>query len=573
MPVACGVVFFLLSARPCLLPSERSTRLSPSIGTLGAIGRMRGGAEKAMLGNRLVSRSQPADVRKHASKHTRPDTKPSTSNQRDADANHAERRLFVSLGAMLFCALFSYQLLQTTKDTIVVDACGAEAITFIKVYGVLPASMLFLSLHASLSRNAPDGRPRSDAYVMASLPFIVFFLLFGAVLYPLRDRLHPKSLPELPGFLGQLTRSDSLKSVQLLIRHWTYSLFYIFSELYGNVGVAILFWQFANAIVSMRQARRLYPVLSRYTWIAPALAGQAIVLADRVFHGSFTDSMRCVTGLVVLSGLLMLGLHRTALDASRELERLRPEAEDVAISVSAKPGKRARKPGLLQSVLLVSGSPYLACVCVLVLAYGLCMNFTEVLWKTSLQRCYPDLESYQTYLGWFSTALGLTIFAVSLVAPAILRVCGWQTSSLLVPLLMAGLAVPLYASAERAGGSECSPIAVLAGAVHNLASKSLKFTLFDPTKNMAYLPLLPEVRAQGQAAIDVLGGRLGKSGAALLQQLVIVVCGGDIVKGVRAISLMYALATIAWVWAINSLSRKLPASLLQRARLRERRES
>jgi AAA family ATP:ADP antiporter len=82
---------------------------------------------------------------------------------------------------------------------------------------------------------------------------------------------------------------------------------------------------------------------------------------------------------------------------------------------------------------------------------------------------------------------------------------------------------------------------------------------------MAYLPLQPEVRAAGQAAIDVLGGRLGKSGAALLQQLVIILCGGEIVRGVRAIGAMYACATLAWIWAINSLARKLPARLLQRA--------
>lgn len=82
---------------------------------------------------------------------------------------------------------------------------------------------------------------------------------------------------------------------------------------------------------------------------------------------------------------------------------------------------------------------------------------------------------------------------------------------------------------------------------------------------MAYLPLQPEVRGAGQAAIDVLGGRLGKSGAALLQQMVIIMYGGEIVRGVGAIGSMYACATIAWIWAITSLSRKLPARLLQKA--------
>jgi len=196
------------------------------------------------------------------------------------------------------------------------------------------------------------------------------------------------------------------------------------------------------------------------------------------------------------------------------------------------------------------------------------MNFTEVLWKTSLVRCFPDVDSYQRFLGWFSTALGLAVFAVSLVAPAALRVLGWHASALTVPAVMGVLALPFFwAAAARVDGPSCSRIAVIAGAVHNLASKSLKFTLFDPTKNMAYLPLQPEVRGAGQAAIDVLGGRLGKSSAALLQQLVIILCGGDIVRGVGAIGGMYACATIAWICAVNSLARKLPARLLVRAHI------
>ncbi|KAJ1627379.1 ADP/ATP carrier protein [Pavlovales sp. CCMP2436] len=490
-----------------------------------------------------------------------------------SEADRVERSLFVSLGMMLFCGLFSYQLLQMTKDTILIDACGAEAITFVKVYGVLPASMVFLSLHSRLERTALDGRPRSDTYVKTAVPFIAFFALFGAVLYPLKDVLHPKRLPDLPDAMAFLSQSESLRSVRLLARHWTFALFYVLSELYGNVSVSILFWQFANQVVSMRQARGLYPELARFTWIAPVLAGQAVVLADRMFGGNFVNSMRAITLLVVLASSLMVYLHTVALAASRELARIRPEPMDPSISVGrGRRGGKAgtkRKPGLFQSIGLVSSSPYLVCVAVLVIAYGLCMNFTEVIWKTSLRRCFPDLNSYQRFLGWFATALGISVFGVSLLAPVLLRLFGWQKSALVVPSVMGALALPLYLAAGRVEGDLCSKLAVVAGSVHNLASKSLKFAVFDPTKNMAYLPLSPEIRGAGQAAIDVLGGRLGKSGAALLQQMVIVFCGGEIVRGVRVIGFMYACATLAWVWAINSLAPKLPAKLLRRAEAAE----
>jgi len=533
----------------------------PSLCVVRPASRLRGGLSLPKLGgNALSAKAKAAAAAAEAEEEVR---------RRAAVKKAADRiqsRLFVALASMLFCGLLSYQLLQNVKDTILVDACGAEAITFIKVYGVLPASMVFVSVQSQMRRTGPDGRPTSFAYVAVAVPFLLFFVLFAAVLYPLRDKLHPETLPDLPSVLGTLTHAKALRSIQLLIRNWTFSLNYIMSELYGNVCVAILFWQFSNQVVSLRQGRLFYPLLARYTWIAPLLAGQVLVITDKIFHRNFLNSLRFVTGLVLVSGCVMIYMHRVALDASRRLAQIRPEPMDPAIT-GGNIGRRRRKkraPGLFESLLVIAHSPYLLCIATLVLSYGFCMNFTEVTWKTMVRRCHPDLASYQKFQGWFSTALGLAVFTMSVAAPVITRMCGWHISALIVPMVMAALALPLYASAFHTTGDACERIAVIAGSVHNLASKSLKFTLFDPTKNMAYLPLPDDVRGKGQAAIDVLGSRIGKSGAALLQQLVIVCAGGEIIAGVPAIACMYAVATVAWITAVNALAHRLPPKMLKR---------
>ena len=64
-------------------------------------------------------------------------------------------------------------------------------------------------------------------------------------------------------------------------------------------------------------------------------------------------------------------------------------------------------------------------------------------------------------------------------------------------------------------------LAVWFGMVQDALSKSVKYCLFDATKNMAYVPLDEETRTKGQAAVEVIGGRAGKAGASLIQTLFI----------------------------------------------------
>ena len=54
-------------------------------------------------------------------------------------------------------------------------------------------------------------------------------------------------------------QNGRLKYSLSLLYNWSFSLFYIVSELWGSVGVSVLFWQMANDITPVWQANRSLP--------------------------------------------------------------------------------------------------------------------------------------------------------------------------------------------------------------------------------------------------------------------------------------------------------------------------
>ena len=101
-------------------------------------------------------------------------------------------------------------------------------------------------------------------------------------------------------------------------------------------------------------------------------------------------------------------------------------------------------------------------------------------------------------------------------------------------------------------------LAVIFGTAQNIMSKSAKYSLFDPTKEMAYIPLDQESKVKGKAAIDVVGARLGKSGGSLLQQGLIVAFGSLSAITPYVAGVLFAII-FAWIGASKSLGKQFTA--------------
>lgn len=62
-----------------------------------------------------------------------------------------EVKLFLPLALMMLCILFNFGALRSVKDGLVVPTIGAEVISFLKLWLVLPSSVLFTLAYVKLS--------------------------------------------------------------------------------------------------------------------------------------------------------------------------------------------------------------------------------------------------------------------------------------------------------------------------------------------------------------------------------------------------------------------------------------
>jgi len=275
-------------------------------------------------------------------------------------------------------------------------------------------------------------------------------------------------------------------------------------------------------------------------------------------------SLRYLMGGVVASGVGVLGLFRYM--QTRVMTD--PECVDAGAQRKA---KTKTSMGLRASAKFLASSAYIRNLAALVVCYGMSINIVEVSWKARLKTAFPNPNDYSEFMGAFSSTTGTVTLVMMLISRKIFKVFGWGVAALVTPSMLALTAGAFFSLTLFEGamgplvaalGTTPLMLAVVVGAVQNILSKSSKYALFDPCKEMAYIPLDPESKTKGKAAVDVIGNPLGKSGGSFVQQGLIFAFGS------LAVSTPYLAAVLAgimlvWIRSARSLNTQFREAMAQ----------
>jgi len=471
-----------------------------------------------------------------------------------------EAKKVLPLAVIMFSVLFNYTILRDVKDSLVITApgSGAESVSFLKLWGTLPFAIIFMAVYGKLSSILS----RPSLFYTMMMVFVVFYAAFGFVFFPMRDVLHAdattlaawkESFPRLQWFLP-------------LVANWTYSLFYIFAELWGTVALSVLFWQFANDITRVTEAKRVYPMfglIGNFGLIASGeMLKQVVRLTSHLDAAQRWEvSLQYIIGIMLIfCFLIMYTYHWIQKNVLTDKRLYNPEE-----SAGAKKKKKA-KLSFTESLKVVFSSKYLGCLSVIILGYGMGINIVETTWKSQVKLLYSNPADYTSFMGLFSQVTGVTTILLMIGGANILRRTSWKVSAMITPLVLLVTGVLFFGfvvfSKDIAAwsmfvvmGTSPIAIAVVIGMIQNVMTKGVKYSLFDPTKEMAYIPLPDDLRIQGKAAVDGVGGRLGKSGGGVVQQILLVAIPGSTQIAIAPYLGFFVIGiATAWIFAVKRLS-------------------
>jgi len=481
-----------------------------------------------------------------------------------------EHKKFLPLMLIFSLITFNYNILRVYKDSMVVTASnsGAEAIPFIKVWAILPSAILLTFVFTRLSNRFS----REKVFYIIMLMFLSFFLLFTFVLFPAQDFLHPNLLADKL----QACLPTGCKGLIAIFRNWTFTLFYVMSELWSTAILSVLFWGFANEVTSVAEAKRFYGLLTIGGNLAGIGAGQAASnFASNLYipsipygKNAWDQSVLFLGCAVLIAGFLTVivfrWLNKNVIQSSETIQSRYEESEKIKMSMR-------------KNFAYLAKSKYLVCIAAIVLAYNLGMNLVEVVWKHQIKQVYPNPNDYTAYMGQVMTVMGIiaTVVAIFFTNSSIRR--SWTLAALIPAgtILITGVTFFFFTLAEQrelhwvGAFLHTTPLmlSISLGSLHQVMARACKYTLFDATKEMAFIPLDPESRLKGKAVIDGVGSRIGKSGGSIIHQGLLLIFA-TVAVSAPYVAAIFLLVIFLWIVAVLSLGKQFDRIIQEKEQIK-----
>lgn len=463
---------------------------------------------------------------------------------------------FLPMAALMFAVLFNQNILRILKDSIVIPEISAEVTSFAKVYCVTPASFIFVVIYAKMINHLTFDK----IFYYLTAFFVGFFVFFALAIYPNVEYFHL----DVHVAKNLMDAHPHLKWYIALGANWSYIIFYVLAELWPNIFYILLFWQFANEITTTEEAKRFYTLFSLLGNSSLIVVG--LIMMNIASPGSFLKKYfaQVEDKVLLIQSSMVLVLIFAVISAALVKYIYKYILTDPMFYKKAKLGSKKEKMGLIESFKYIVRSKYLWLMLICSAAFGLTMNLVEAVWKDKIKQLYPTVTAYAEFNGMFILWTGLAIMVMTIIGRNLMRNHSWFVAAVITPviIMVTGTMFFMLVVFDQEivtffdAAIVMSPLAmaVSLGAVQNILSKGAKYSIWDTSREMLYIPLDDELKTKGKAAVDVISSKVGKSSSGLVQTIVFMIFPTATYASISTfLMVIFIFVCLIWIYAVHKV--------------------
>ncbi len=473
--------------------------------------------------------------------------------------------LFLLMFAISTLININFTVLRSIRNTLTVADLGGSAalLPYFELLGAAPGAILITAFITWLIGKYP--LQKVFCYTMAL--FLGFYATFAFAIYPFLAGLKQQLL-SLPHFPLQAILAEYLVPFVSMM-------FYAMAELWKVAIYSVLFCALINQYLSLSEAKKYYAPLTLGTSIGAMLAGSVIATCTSETTASLLSINQMAwkhSFYLLITAICIIGCI-TALLFYQLWRKLSIQKPTTFLNTEQSSFHK-KNLSLRECISTCWRSPYLLLMAIIVSGDYIAYSLGEVIILDVFKLHYPDPKQYCQFMGKLSTWGGaLTFVSALFIAPWLFARFRWVVSSVVTPvcLLLTGgpfiIAVCFKDSwpvSLEAAGIHWLALCVLFGAAQFVLCRSTKYTLFDSSKELAFVHLASDEKIKGKLVIDGICSRLGKGSSSLLSILLIRLFGSPIGSALLTgvISMTF---TLAWIGATFRLGKMVDGKGLQPA--------
>ncbi len=424
----------------------------------------------------------------------------------------------LAMSGIFFSNLYVYTVVRDLKDVIFITECGASYIPFVKTWINLPISICFMFIYNKLL----DRFSFTKTYFIIYSFMTVLYTFVGLFLYPIRNSL-------------------LIDNVPIIFSKWISTLYYVLSPIWGTIVVSVLFWSFANQYTSVDEAKSVYPLMGMLANVALILGGLTMNATGNIFISNWELNVQVLTFLNLLMSVVSLYLYKYITKTETPLRSLSK--------------KKKTNKNLLENFVELGKNQFVRNMVIMISCYGLLIGFYESIWKHYLKIFLQDPIVYSKFMGTVSSLTGVTTIFMMTFGSYWLKHMTWTKMALITPISMMGLGIMFFSCIH----TNSIIIISYTGAILTIFLKGAKYALFDPCKEIAYIPMDQETKTRGKATIEILSAPIGKSGSNCILQILILLLG-SLELSAHFIGILYLTTGVTWIISTISMGKTIDQS-------------